>query len=173
MTRLPEKERSLPPLEERDGTAARARAADGADWQPVGSMDGHTYWFPPEVGHLAAPGAPWDALEALLRLTLHVRGTAGSQAKATRQSRRFGAATEAALFVLGAYARMNPGFKPAASGTAMATRLLRFAREHRVEGADALDPENMFGRLMDIWIEGYNSAARYKSAAVPKPKSNR
>jgi hypothetical protein len=74
----------LPPLEERDGSAARADASDAADWVTVPSRDGHPYQVPPEIAHLAPAGAPWTELEALLRAALLERER-GEQAERTRQ----------------------------------------------------------------------------------------
>jgi hypothetical protein len=74
----------LPPMEERDGSAARANAADAADWVTVPSRDGHVFQIPPEIGHLAPPGAPWTELEALLRPALRERERQ-DQAERTRR----------------------------------------------------------------------------------------
>jgi hypothetical protein len=67
----------LPPWEERNGSKARAEAADGAEWQlrcaPTDAGKDAEYWFPPEYAHLAPDGAPWERLEALLQWALAER----------------------------------------------------------------------------------------------------
>lgn len=70
---------SLPPIEIRGGTLARAAAVDGHQWVAVRSADGGVYWFPPEYAHLAPPGASWERLEALLRQALLERAGASAQ----------------------------------------------------------------------------------------------
>jgi hypothetical protein len=83
-----------PPLSERDGSEARAQAADAADWRPVkcqsdaGHGRGHTYWFPPEIAYLAREGAIWSEHEAILRPALIAREQAAREQAAREQAAR-------------------------------------------------------------------------------------
>jgi hypothetical protein len=62
-----------PPLEERDGTQARAVAADKDKWQLRHSADGYSYWVPPEIAYLINEGEKWSDLERTLRPVLAER----------------------------------------------------------------------------------------------------
>jgi hypothetical protein len=68
--------RYLPPLEERDGSTARALAADAADWREVRSAGGHPYQFPPEIVRFVAEGMDWQTVERVLWPALCARAVA-------------------------------------------------------------------------------------------------
>ena len=65
---------NVPPLAELDGTTARTAATDAAQWSPVESADGHTFWFPPELEYIAhGMDMSWTVVAGRLQQALAIR----------------------------------------------------------------------------------------------------
>ena len=127
----------LPPIEERDGSLARANATDAADWHEVRSANGHPYHFPPEIAYLAGEGAVWDELEALLRPALIARERAATRPP---EAKTVQPTTLCMAAALGAYA-FHVLETPDLSDRELARRTADFAALNGLDGGEPFNPE--------------------------------
>lgn len=136
--------RPPPPIEELDGSAARAAAPDGADYITKRSADGHPFHYSKNFAHLVPEGGQWERMAALVRQDAAERAAAiapkhRQKRKPAEHSARPSTLAAAAAFA--AYtAEADAPLDEHMNALPFAELVAKFARRHKLEGADDLKP---------------------------------
>jgi hypothetical protein len=148
----------LPPLEERDGTLARAAASDGSDWIPVKSADGHPHWFPPEWEHLAyGMDMSWSAVQTRHQVALLLRAEHRHPAERPPVEHSARPTTMAGACALAAFLVEGSDWDERISGPDLVQRAAEFADTHGLDGHELVKVES---RVLQDMARGMLRAIR-------------
>jgi hypothetical protein len=159
----------LPPIEERDGSAAWSVAPDQAEWVDRHSAGEHhhRYRCPPEVAYLIPEGAQWERIESILRPALRARGIGPGQQRLRPPKRTVNPRTRAACAALAAYC-YDEFAGENLDGRELARRAADYATRQGLAGADSLDPgASAMRELAGAVLQAIETVNRNKSSYRP------